>query len=237
MKDDLTCHDVRFTFPDTPTSPIGAHQVILISAAPELFQDIFTGTSTSKVSGRPNELFEKVSWPVTQEQNAVHVQSMVEIRVCDKVPRREFARLVEFLYVGASIADLRKSDSIHELLAIAKTFHLTELFEACENVLDSNELENVMKPSFVGGGKATVLKDLFFDKPLLDDLVFQVQGVLIYAHQAVIIARSRTLASKISDYRRDHPGCIRVKVRIRIIFYTTPQGRGMMYFITRDPVF
>lgn len=217
MKQDTSCLDVRFTFQDNPqTTPIEAHQVILISAAPELFEEIFTGQIKSKISGRHHELFEKVSWPIanTEQLSNNSPKSMVEIRVCDKVPRKQFLRLLEFLYMGASIADLQKSDSIYELLAIANTFHLPQLLEACENVLEGNAMDNIIKPSFVGGGKATVLKELFFDKPLLDDLVFQVQGSLIYAHQAVVIARSLVLAEKIAEYKRNYPDSIRAKVRV-----------------------
>lgn len=218
MRKDTSCLDVRFTFQGSPHSPpIEAHQVILISSAPQLFEEIFTGQTKSQISGRQHELFEKVSWPKAQSGHSCNNNSknMVEIHVCDKVARQEFVRLLEFLYMGASIADLQKTDSIYELLAIAKTFNLTQLLEACENVLEGNEMENSVKSSFVGGGRATVLRDMFFDKPLLDDLVFQIQGSLIYAHQVVVIARCRVLAEKIAKFKQDYPGSVRVKVRNR----------------------
>ncbi|KAK3699946.1 hypothetical protein QZH41_016605, partial [Actinostola sp. cb2023] len=232
MKDDATCKDVRFTFQESPLTPIEAHQVILTSAAPELFQEIFTGTTKSQVSGRPQELFEKVSWPAAHPVDN-NIKRIVELRVCEKVPRKQFLKLLEFLYVGASIADLHKDDSIYELITIAKMFNLSELLEACENVLEGNEMENIPKPSFVGGGKATVLKDLFFNKPLLEDLVFLIQENVIYAHQAVVIARSHILAAMIADYRRDHPECIRVKVVIDEVSMETFK-RLLEYLYTDD---
>lgn len=211
MIHDTTCKDVRFIFDDN--SYVDAHQIILISAAPTLFQEILTGTAKSQVSGLPHELFEKVSWPVDVGYQDNKKWRIVEIRVCKKVQRKEFLRLLEFLYKGASIAYLKSDDAIYELMAIAEMFGMQDLLTACENVLEGNEMGNIQKTTFVGGGKATILKDLFLKKPLLEDLVFQVQGNTVYAHQAVIVARSHVLAAMVTDYRTRNVECIRVKVR------------------------
>lgn len=210
MIHDTTCKDVRFIFDDD--SHVDAHQIILISAAPSLFQEILTGTAKSQVSGLPQEMFEKISWPVHVGYQGDKKWRTVEIRVSKKVQRKEFLRLLEFLYKGASIAYLKSDDSIQELMAIAEMFGLQELQTACENVLEGNEMENIQKITFVGGGKATVLKELFLRKPLLEDLVFQLDGSLVYAHQAVIVARSHVLAAMVTDFRERNVECIRVKV-------------------------
>ncbi|XP_031569896.1 rho-related protein racA-like [Actinia tenebrosa] len=219
MIHDTTCKDVRFIFEDN--SYVDAHQIILISAAPTLFQEILTGTAKSQVSGLPQEMFEKISWPVHGGFQNDRKWRIVEIRVCKKVKRKEFLRLLEFLYEGASIAYLKSDDSIHELMAIAEKFQLQDLLTACENVLEGNELENIQKKTFVGGGKATILKDLFLKKPLLEDLVFQVQGNPVYAHQAVIVARCHVLAAMVTDYRTRNVECIRVKIEIADIIIET----------------
>lgn len=119
--------------------------------------------------------------------------------------KTEFADL--YLRSLTSISEVRISknsehEEIDKLLNVAKKLEVVKLVDICEYLLDVKDALNhseVTEMSLLP--KHTVVKDFFLDDnmALYSDVTFIIEGTLVFAHKAVLVARSPVFAALLSD--------------------------------------
>ena len=97
-------------------------------------------------------------------------------------------RCLEFLYTG--IVDLNKdSEQLDETVRAAELLNLPELVDLCENSKKGEEFLNPSIGTWLNDRNSGIGKEIFFNKPLLSDVKFSVEGHQAHAHKLVLATR------------------------------------------------
>lgn len=115
-----------------------------------------------------------------------------------------FVQILEFLYTGkVRISKDSEHAEVNELLNAAKKLEVVKLIDICEKLLDVKDALNHSKEMAEISllPKHTVVNDFFLDDNLAvySDVTFLIEGTLVFAHKAVLVARSPVLAALLSD--------------------------------------
>lgn len=114
-----------------------------------------------------------------------------------------FVKILEFLYTGeVRISKNSEHEEIDKLLNVAKKLEVVKLVDICEYLLDVKDTLNHSEMTEMSLlPKHTVVKDFFLDDnmALYSDVTFIIEGTLVFAHKAVLVARSPVFAALLSD--------------------------------------
>lgn len=190
--EDVANADVLFKFEDGSQS-IHAHKIVFwfgISA----FRSVF---------------FEK-NWHLCEKFQDCFLVKETEFkgRTCVVLKkwfsRDIFVQILEFLYTGeVRISKDSEHAEVNELLNAAKKLEVVKLIDICEKLLDVKDALNHSKEMAEISllPKHTVVNDFFLDDNLAvySDVTFLIEGTLVFAHKAVLVARSPVLAALLSD--------------------------------------
>jgi Rho family protein len=203
LTQDSSCTDVKFLI--APNSlVINAHKIILASSS-VIFKEMFLSAKKSnQVPKKYNQLFEEIKWVHTDRPNSylndlnhpasgineMNDSECVEITLNQSISFDVFIRILEFLYTGLpGFTEIEDADFILEVKQTAELFHLHWLSQVCENRIQDETFLNPSIGTWLNDDAGSNMKRLFFNKPLLSDVQFRVEGQLIYAHKAVLTAR------------------------------------------------
>ena len=210
--EDVANADVLFKFEDGSQS-IPAHKIVL-----------WLG-----LSGLRDVLCEK-DWNTCEkfkdsfEVKETSFQERTSVVLKNWVSREIFIKIVEFLYTGeAGISKDSECGEINELLTAAKKLGVGKLVDICEYFLkikdDLNHTEEKIIETSLQPIPA-VVNDLFLDKDMavFFDVTFLVEDTLVFAHKAVLAARSPVFAALLSDKFTDGKGSQVLKFYIMDLF-------------------
>ena len=110
-----------------------------------------------------------------------------------------FFRCLQFLYTGYIEVD-KSSELLDETISAARLFNLPELELICQNAKKEEDFLNPSIGTWLNDRNSTITKQLFFNKPLLSDVRFLVEGQLVYAHKLVLSTRCEVMAAMLSGY-------------------------------------
>ena len=108
-----------------------------------------------------------------------------------------FKRCLEFLYTG--YVDLNKdSPELDQTIQAAQLLNLPELQMICKNAQKDGEFLNPSIGTWLNDRNSSVAKELFFNKPLMSDVKFRVEGEVVYGHKVVMAARCEVLGAMLT---------------------------------------
>lgn len=217
--------DVLFKFEDANQS-VFAHAVILW-LTPSIFKIILEDKiASNNYFEEFKELFE--IYKVSSDANTSR-EELVDLKTypCIKtvivlkkwISRETFVTILEFIYTGlAGISKDTEQEEIKQLLFATEKLQIHSLGEICKYFLklaepqkacsshekmQQNNSENQLQP--VSAPMHTVQQGFFLDKEeaVFSDVTFLVEDTLVYAHKAVLVARSPVFAALLSDTFRE----------------------------------
>ena len=106
-------------------------------------------------------------------------------------------RCLEFLYTGFVNVD-KNSEALEETIRAAALLNLPELQMICENAQKEDEYLNPSIGTWLNDHNSSVAKQLFFNKPLLSDVQFIVEGQTVHAHKIVLATRCDVLGAMLT---------------------------------------
>lgn len=177
----------------------------------EQFKDLFEIYRVSSDSNASREeLVDLKAYP--------HIKTVIVLKKW--ITRETFVTILEFIYTGlAGISKDTEQEELKQLLFAAEKLQihshveickyfskLAEPKEACcshEKMQQQNNSENQRQPP--SAPMHTVQQGFFLDKgeAVFSDVTFLVEDTLVYAHKAVLVARSPVFAALLSDNFRE----------------------------------
>ncbi|XP_005103542.1 rho-related protein racA [Aplysia californica] len=210
-------HDVTFLM-DNQTQ-LQAHSLILSSAS-KFFSKVLAA-SLPPASTQQQQLLQidgfsssDIASGKVEGISSAFVQEMEDgrqhttIQLSGDIQARMFVRVLEFLYTGVPrlAEDVSESD-LQELKRVAGIFDLPYLATICDNIVQEQDFLNPSIGTYLNDETAAKMKELYFNKPTLADVVFIVQGAKIYGHKVVLSTRSAVMAAMFSgNFMEGSPG-------------------------------
>lgn len=106
-------------------------------------------------------------------------------------------RCLEFLYTGYITVD-KNSEGLDDTIKAAGLLNLPELQMICENAKKEDEYLNPSIGTWLNDRNGSLAKELFFNKPLLSDVQFLIEGQVVYAHKIVLTTRCDVLGAMLT---------------------------------------
>lgn len=107
-----------------------------------------------------------------------------------------FRRFLGFLYTLEFTLDQHTDQElVKAIFKMARVSQLPELEKCCKNVLNNDDYLNGKICRDANEQRRQVVRDLFVNKPTLSDVTFTVEGTHVFAHKAVVMARSDVMAA------------------------------------------
>jgi len=212
---DVTSADVLFAFEDGSES-IPAHRIVLWLRQ-SAFKDVFCDKDTHTLK-KFKDIFEvkNMSADIFQQEENDYVyskafsQSVICVQLKSWISREIFIEILEFLYSGeVKISEVCECGKIKELLTAAEKLKVSSLVDICNYLLKLKGDEKTADTKKKSIGQPTPppisVCDLFMDKKAtpFSDVAFVVEGKLVFAHKAVLKARSPVLAALLGGNFRE----------------------------------
>lgn len=198
------CSDVEF---QVHGQAIKAHRVILCAAAPT-FADLFSlkkaeirsGSDTpgklvyqdALVFGKPGSLprgFVSIDSKNSDWTSEDH-SSAIQVVVDNFVSYKTFMYILEFLYSG----NIPLEACTEELEVAARNLQIFDLVHYVDNVMSSAEYMNTEVHSLMVREMTSRAKKLV-NSQMFSDVVFQIEGRIIVAHKAFLVAQCEMMAA------------------------------------------
>lgn len=106
-------------------------------------------------------------------------------------------RCIEFLYTGIINVD-KTSEGLEDTVKAAGLLNLPELQIICENASKEEEFLNPSIGTWLNDRNSSVAKELFFNKSLMSDIQFLMEGHTIHAHKIVLTTRCDVLGAMLT---------------------------------------
>ena len=213
---DATNADVLFTFEDGSES-ISAHKIVLWLSQ-SAFRDVLHEKKIC-THKKFKDVFEVKEMPADllqlgQNDNAFRKKSpqgTTCVVLKNWISRETFIEILEFLYTGdAGISNESEYDKIKELLTAAEKLQVRALVDICNYLLKlkDDKKKTATEEKKIGPAPKSPrpsVHDLFVDEKAtpFSDVTFLVEDKLVFAHKAILVARSPVLAALLSENFRD----------------------------------
>uniref|UniRef100_A0ABM0GWV1 Rho-related protein racA-like n=1 Tax=Saccoglossus kowalevskii TaxID=10224 RepID=A0ABM0GWV1_SACKO len=121
------------------------------------------------------------------------------VSISGNISIKIFKHVLEFLYAGLPhFAENLSRDTLQALKKAAEIFHLPRLSEICKNIENDEEFLNPSIGTYLNDCMGQQFKELFFNKKVLSDIQFNVEGTTVYSHKAILIARCDVMSAMFS---------------------------------------
>ena len=87
---------------------------------------------------------------------------------------------------------------MEETIKAARLLNLPELEMICENAKKEDEFLNPSIGTWLNDRNSSIAKQLFFNKPLMSDVQFCVEGQLVHAHKLVLSTHCEVLGAMLT---------------------------------------
>ena len=155
-----------------------AHRIILCLASPVFLDLLLKGSVLS----------DQLIHLLTPQQKQVNSSSVTNFEA--------FKHFLDFLYTFDCKPDQKTNQSVvKEMLKMAEIAKIPELAQCCENALNKQDYLNNRICNIANERRKQTMRELFLNKPLLSDVKFLVEGKRVYAHKAVVMARSDVMSA------------------------------------------
>lgn len=122
---------------------------------------------------------------------------ITEIALAPSISSKIFTRVLEFWYTGIThIAD--KKDFVSETIDAANLYECDQLVAICNNIRDDMSELNPSIGTYLNDILGETAKHLFFNKSLLSDLTFSVDGKDLPAHRALLTCHCEVFRARLT---------------------------------------
>eukprot|EP01101_Sappina_pedata_P003548 TRINITY_DN1426_c0_g1_i3.p1 TRINITY_DN1426_c0_g1~~TRINITY_DN1426_c0_g1_i3.p1 ORF type:complete len:740 (+),score=168.90 TRINITY_DN1426_c0_g1_i3:149-2221(+) len=137
----------------------------------------------------------------TQRPSAKSANSLVDVVFIDEeVSPDSFNELISFLYTG--VLNKKKKCPLDEITKAGKTFGCEEICTVCYNIMEDNEFLNPSIGTWLNDKNADSMREKYFLKEALSDLVIKVQSQGVSeefpVHQAIVRSRCKVINQALS---------------------------------------
>lgn len=126
--------------------------------------------------------------PKTKTKTCLHFNNSVS--------GRAFQHVLEFLYTGSpNVSSDIDEQLLTKVMSLSHRFHIPWLGQICENITNGESYLNPSMVTILHEERCKIIKENFINKPHFSDVIFHVQNTVLYAHRAILMARSEVMAA------------------------------------------
>lgn len=126
--------------------------------------------------------------PKTKTKTCLHFNNSVS--------GKAFQHVLEFLYTGSpNITSDTDESLLTKVMSLSHRLRIPWLGQICENMTNGESYLNPSMVTILHEERSKIMKENFINKPHFSDVIFHVQNTVLYAHRAVLMARSEVMAA------------------------------------------
>lgn len=126
--------------------------------------------------------------PKTKTKTCLHFNNSVS--------GKAFQHVLEFLYTGSPNFSSDTDESLlTKVMSLSHRLRIPWLGQICENMTNGESYLNPSMVTILHEERSKIMKENFINKPHFSDVIFHVQNTVLYAHRAVLMARSEVMAA------------------------------------------
>lgn len=114
----------------------------------------------------------------------------------NSVSGKAFQHVLEFLYTGSPNFSSDTDESLlTKVMSLSHRLRIPWLGQICENMTNGESYLNPSMVTILHEERSKITKENFINKPHFSDVIFHIQNTVLYAHRAVLMARSEVMAA------------------------------------------
>lgn len=112
------------------------------------------------------------------------------------VSGKAFQHVLEFLYTGSPNIPSDADESLYtKVISLSHRLRIPWLGQICENITNGESYLNPSLVAILHEERSKIVKENFVNQPHFSDVKFHVKNSVLYAHRAVLMARSEVMAA------------------------------------------
>lgn len=126
--------------------------------------------------------------PKTKTKTCMHFNNSVS--------GKAFQHVLEFLYTGSpNVSSDIDEPLLTKVMSLSHRLRIPWLGQICENITTGESYLNPSMVTILHEERSKIIKENFINKPHFSDVIFHVQNTVLYAHRALLMARSEVMAA------------------------------------------
>lgn len=114
----------------------------------------------------------------------------------NSVSGRAFQHVLEFLYTGSPNVSADTDESLlTKVMSLSHRLRIPWLGQICENMTNGESYLNPSMVTILHEERSKIVKENFINKACFSDVIFHVKNTVLYAHRAMLMARSEVMAA------------------------------------------
>lgn len=114
----------------------------------------------------------------------------------NSVSGKAFQYVLEFLYSGSLSIPTDADESLYtKITSLSHRLRIPWLGQICENITNGESYLNPSLVAIMQEERNKIVKENFVNRPHFSDVVFHVKNTVLYAHRALLMARSEVMAA------------------------------------------
>lgn len=114
----------------------------------------------------------------------------------NSVSGKAFQYVLEFLYSGSLSIPTDADESLYtKITSLSHRLRIAWLGQICENITNGESYLNPSLVAIMQEERNKIVKENFVNRPHFSDVVFHVKNTVLYAHRALLMARSEVMAA------------------------------------------
>lgn len=191
MLNNPLCADVEF---HVEFVVFHAHRIVLCASS-LLFKQMFNGDEVPIVDNCDAD-----GQPLMAVSQRCKVGQDVHVVSCSrKVKATAFVRLLEYIYTGYPLLEGVSVEMLDDVESLGQLFNIPQLVRHCRYIRSGNLARALKTTMAVRERFCEAIGNQFLNHTALADTWFNVNGVTVPAHAALLVARSDVMAAMLAD--------------------------------------
>ena len=114
----------------------------------------------------------------------------------NSVSGKAFQHVLEFLYTASPNIPTDADESLYtKVISLSHRLRIPWLGQICENITNGESYLNPSMVTILHEERSKIVKENFVNQPHFSDVKFHVKNSVLYAHRALLMARSEVMAA------------------------------------------